>query len=219
MFPIPRITPVPYCASSPLGDSPIVAASCGNNPIPSSRPASPMTIPGDDALTLQHSPRRSGHFIPFTLFLTLLLIMLLSVSCGTTDVFEKNVNIPGHEWSSSFQPEIGFEIRDTTAFYNIYVVVRHTNAYRYNNLWVNLYVQLPDTTFRNRLDLRLATDDKGWLGSGMDDIYEHRILVNRNGPQQFIRPGRYVFRLEQIMREDPLQHVLNAGIRVEKLIN
>ncbi len=143
--------------------------------------------------------------------------LLFAASCATADVFEKNISIPNHEWSSSFQPEISFEIQDTVALYNIYVVLRHTNAYRYNNMWLNLYIQLPDTTFRNRLNLRLATDDKGWLGSGMDDIYEHRILVNRTGPQQFVRSGRYVFRLEQLMREDPLQHVLNAGIRVEKL--
>ncbi len=149
--------------------------------------------------------------------LYILLVLFFISSCGKIDVFEKNVTIPNREWNSSFKPEIQFEIADTTSLYNIYVVLRHTDAYRYNNIWLNLYVQPPrDTTFKNRLDLRLATDDKGWLGSGMDDIFEHRILVNKSGPQRFSKSGIYKFRIENIMREEPLEHVMNVGIRVEK---
>ncbi len=146
-------------------------------------------------------------------------LLLLIVSCQTIDVFEKNVTIPGAEWSSSFKPEISFEISDTTSSYNIYVVIRHLNAYRYNNIWMNLYTQVPgDTLRKQRLDLRLATDDKGWLGSGMDDIFEQRILIT-NTPLRLEKKGTYLFRLENIMREDPLQYVMNVGIRVEKVKN
>ena len=34
----------------------------------------------------------------------------------------------------------------------------------------------------------LATDDKGWLGSGMDDIFEHRIRIT-NQPVQLNKCG------------------------------
>lgn len=151
---------------------------------------------------------------PFYTYLAVIAVVV--ASCGTIDVFEKNVSIPSHEWSSGFKPVISFQITDTSSLYNIYVVVRHLNAYRYNNLYLNLYTQIPNDTLRKqRLDLRLATDDKGWLGSGMDDIFEHRILITQI-PQQLNRKGVYTFRLEQIMREDPLQYIMNVGIRVEK---
>jgi gliding motility-associated lipoprotein GldH len=141
----------------------------------------------------------------------------LFTSCTTTDVFEKNVTIPKHEWSSKFKPEIRFEITDTLSNYNIFAVIRHTDAYRYKNIWINMYMQMPgDTMIMQRLDLRLATDDKGWLGSGMDDIFEHRILVTQQ-PVLLKKAGSYLFRLENIMREDPLEHVMNVGIRVEKV--
>jgi gliding motility-associated lipoprotein GldH len=150
------------------------------------------------------------------LFGLLLSISLLS-ACETIDVFEKNVNIPNHEWSSTFKPEISFEVSDTTSLYDIYVVVRHTDAYRYKNMWLNVYTKIPgDTLLKQRLDLLLATDDKGWLGSGMDDIFEHRIRITSQ-PQKLTRSGIYIFRLEQIMREDPLRYVMNVGIRVEKV--
>jgi hypothetical protein len=47
----------------------------------------------------------------------------------------------------------------------------------------------------------------------MDDIYEHRIPL---GEPQSLKAGTYTFSLEQIMREDPLEHVLNVGLRLEK---
>ena len=147
----------------------------------------------------------------------LLVFISFVTSCETIGVFEKNVSIPNHEWNTAFKPEIAFEINDTTSFYNIYVVLRHTDAYRYKNIWMNVYTQVPgDTLRKQRLDLLLAADDKGWLGSGMDDVFEHRIRITSE-PQKLSKPGMYVFRLEQIMREDPLQHVMNAGIRVEKV--
>jgi gliding motility-associated lipoprotein GldH len=78
-------------------------------------------------------------------------------------------------------------------------------------------VQAPGGITRNRsVELKLATDDKGWLGSGMDDIYEHRVLVNTAGPEPLIA-GTYHFTLENIMRDDPLDHVMNIGIRLEKV--
>ena len=82
---------------------------------------------------------------------------------------------------------------------------------------MNIYTQVPgDTLLKQRLDLQLATDDKGWLGSGMDDIFEHRIRITKD-PQKLAKAGLYKFTLEQIMREEPLQHVMNVGIRVEKV--
>ena len=147
----------------------------------------------------------------------LLVFISLISACETIDVFEKNVSIPNHEWNSSLKPEINFEITDTTSLYNIYVVLRHTDAYRYKNIWVNIHTQVPgDTLLKQRLDLLLAADDKGWLGSGMDDIFEHRIRIT-SAPQKLSKPGLYRFRIEQIMREDPLPYVMNVGIRVEKV--
>jgi gliding motility-associated lipoprotein GldH len=137
------------------------------------------------------------------------------VSCTTVDLYEKTVAIPGHSWKSSFKPSFNFTIKDTSTPYQLYFVIRHNDKYSFNNIYVNLKIQLPgsDTTRTIRRDLTLATNEKGWLASGMDDIYEHRIKL---GETEMLRSGDYHFTLEQIMREDPLDNVLNVGIRVEK---
>lgn len=140
---------------------------------------------------------------------------VLLAGCTQLGVFEKNVSFKNHSWESSNHPSFTFTISDTTALYSLFVVIRHTDAYRFNNIWLKLSRQGPDTTYTQQLDLSLANTAQGWLGTGMDDIWEQRIPVT-DGAFRFRKSGNYTFTLEQIMRQDPLQHVLNAGIRVEK---
>lgn len=153
-----------------------------------------------------------------TLFRTSCIVLLASyifTACTTIDLYEKAVTIPGHQWSSSFKPSFEFTIKDTSAPYRLFLILRHNEKYNFNNLFVNVYVKGPgqDTTQKIQQDLVLATNDKGWLASGMDDIYEHRIQL---GSDQSLRAGNYTFTIEQIMREDPLENVLNVGLRIEK---
>jgi gliding motility-associated lipoprotein GldH len=136
-----------------------------------------------------------------------------------TGVYEKDITLPEQQWQGNYHPTFDFDIRedDTANRYNVYLVLRHTDAYNYNNIWIRGTVKQPgDPTARSeRYDLLLATNDKGWLGSGMDDIYEHRVQIQQE--TKFSHPGKYSFTLEQIMREDPLKHVLNVGVRIEKV--
>jgi gliding motility-associated lipoprotein GldH len=151
------------------------------------------------------------------IYLFIIVFSMLAACEPQPGTFEKNISIPGHAWSNQFQPTINFSIEDTISSYRIFIVIRHSDAYRYKNIWMNIGVQPPgDSTYYNRRNLTLANDSKGWLGSGMDDIYEHRILLNAQ-PYKFPRKGSYQFILQQIMREDPLENVLDAGIRIEKV--
>ncbi len=149
--------------------------------------------------------------------LLFLLLFIVVSSCGNIEVFEKNVAIPGQAWKSDFRPVIEFDISDTVSLYDIKVVVRHTDAYSYKNIWMNVAVQSPgDSGINNRMNLVLADDKQGWLGKGMDDIFENRVSLEPRA-RRFAKTGTYRFTLQQIMREDPLNHVMNVGIRVERV--
>lgn len=133
------------------------------------------------------------------------------------DVFEKNIQIPGHEWKWDYKPEIKFDITDTTTAYNIFITLRHTEAYEYRNIWLFVYSKQPgDTVFqKERIELTLQNTEGKWLSaSGMDDIWEHRVLLFQN--LKFKKSGSYSIQLEQNMRDNPLKHVMNAGVRIEK---
>ncbi|MDQ6844604.1 MAG: gliding motility lipoprotein GldH [Bacteroidota bacterium] len=149
--------------------------------------------------------------------ISVLLLTILSASCIKIDQFEKTVQIPTQEWFYNNIPTFTFHITDTTSPYNLYIVLRHTDSYDYKNIWLRLGSALPGDSMRfQNIDVTLASDANGWDGSGMDDIFEVRKNISR-GPVPFKKAGDYTFSVAQIMRENPLQHVMNVGIRVEKI--
>lgn len=137
-------------------------------------------------------------------------------ACGRINVYEENTPIPGYKWQQNFAAKGSFKIEDTTSAYSIYIVLRHTDAYKYNNIWLNVGMQPPgDTMFFQNVNLTLANDANGWEGSGMNDIWEVRKIVNGQ-PRRFIKAGEYKFSITQIMRDNPLPGIMSAGLRVQR---
>ena len=146
--------------------------------------------------------------------LSLLITTLLLCSCKQVELYERLTNIPGAQWQRSFVPTYKFDITDTTRYYSVFVVLRHSNSYPYRNIWLNVGIRNPQDSMRTQaFDLPLAASDK-WLGVGMDDIFERRVLLLPR-PVKFNKTGSIEFTLQQQMRIDPLPHILQAGIRVE----
>ena len=109
-------------------------------------------------------------------FCTFLLGLLLLAGCAKIDLYEKIVPIPGQAWQSSFQPSFQFQIEDTSTAYQLFLILRHNNMYGYNNIWLNVHRKSPDGKVSTvPYELQLATNDKGWLGEGMDDLYAYRM--------------------------------------------
>lgn len=154
--------------------------------------------------------------INFILFFLLFVpcILLLS-SCQTANLYEKVVAIPKQKWKSDYKPGFTFQITDTQSRYDIYIVLRHNEKYEFNNIWITLTYQLKGQAPANeQYELPLANNE-GWLGTAMDDLYEHRIRIT---PQEGIvlKAGEYNFTIGQMMRSDPLENILNVGLRIEK---
>ena len=136
-------------------------------------------------------------------------------ACNQASLFERLENIPDAEWKTGEILDFSIEIPDTTQNYYLIVTIRHTYKYAYRNVWVKLGLQQPGSdsiTYRD-FDLPLANNER-WLGVGMDDVYERRIRLFGK-PVRFTSTGTARFTLQQIMRDNPLKHVLQAGIRVE----
>lgn len=140
----------------------------------------------------------------------------LTSGCIGIDLYEKQVAIPSQKWSYDFTPEFNFEIKDTTSRFLIYITIRHTERYQFNNIWLKVGSKAPGDSIRvQNINLKLASSG-GWDGSGMGDIYEVRKLISP-GPVSFRKAGDYTFTISQIMREDPLKYIMNVGLRLEKV--
>lgn len=149
--------------------------------------------------------------------LLIILVCFYFISCAKIGVYEKIAPIPSQSWLYDYKPSFTFTITDTAAAYNVYIVVRHTDAYNYNNLWLSVTSKAPgDTLHSQNISIELGNDVKGWEGAGMDDIFEVRKNITP-GPVPFKKAGNYTFTIAQIMRENPLRHILNVGVMVEKV--
>jgi gliding motility-associated lipoprotein GldH len=155
---------------------------------------------------------------PKKIVLPLLAACIFLSACNTVDLYEKNTALPHHEWKTNYRPVYRFNITDTVSTYQLFITLRHDDQYHFNNIWMNLYAQAPGGKPQKfMLELPLATKESGWLGSAMDDLYDHRIALTLDPARfNFRHQGEYVFTLEQIMREDPLGNIFDVGIRLEK---
>ena len=157
----------------------------------------------------------------FLFYLGLFLLLITgNFSCTPLNLYERTVAIPAHEWKSSFIPQFYFLINDTSARYDLSITLRHRDLYHYNNIWLQINLLSPDGKQYNfQTEKQLGTNESGWLGTGMDDIYEHRISLQKELIENGVslrKKGRYTLSIKQIMREDPLEQVMNVGLRIEK---
>ena len=161
--------------------------------------------------------KHNKHF-PFSFFELLLLTFAVSVvvsGCDSKRVFEKNQKIPDRSWNENAAIQFDVSIEDTLQYYNIYINVRNADTYRFSNLYLFVTTKLPQGQIeRDTVQLILADEKGKWLGSGLGDIFENRILFKEKF--RFINKGNYNFKLEQAMRLNPLPGILDAGIRIEK---
>ncbi len=148
-------------------------------------------------------------------FILLSMFFVLS-ACETKQLFEQSTIYPNHNWPSKQATSYQFTITDTAASYKLFFVIRHHNAYHYKNIWLDISIKSPAHIVTKQVaNLNLADDAKGWLGSGMDDIFDQRIQI---GTAAFhFNKGLNEISIQHTMREDPLENILSTGIRVEKV--
>ena len=144
-----------------------------------------------------------------------ILYLLCMAGCKTDDLAERIDFIKNQQWSNSQLVHYTFNIEDTSTNYLLYFTFRHFNAYHYKNVWIQITHISPNNINNEvKYEIPLAKDDEGWLGEGMYDIYYHKVLLDKK-PFHF-QKGKHQFIIKHIMRENPLQYVLNCGFRIEK---
>lgn len=137
--------------------------------------------------------------------------------CEQSRVFDKNVAIGKEGWFYGEPLLFEVYINDTAYSYNMYVNIRHTDEFPYNNMWLNLQTTLPDNTITtSKIDVPLSEPEGAWTGNCIDGICYNTVLIQKNF--RFPAEGKYIFTLEQDMRMNPIPALLDVGIRVEKCI-
>ena len=147
-------------------------------------------------------------------FVALITLLVIIVSCDRQRVFEEYQSIENNQWDLNKPLVFLVDIQDTGAWYNIYLNVRNAGFYGFSNLFLFINTRLPGGMLqRDTVECTLAAPDGRWLGDGLGDLWDNRILFKEN--VSFPLAGEYRFELIQAMRINPLPGIMDAGIRIE----
>jgi gliding motility-associated lipoprotein GldH len=146
----------------------------------------------------------------------ILIGLLLLSACDSNRLYEKNLAIDKSEWHRSEKALFEFEVKDTSARYNILLNFRHSGNYSYKNLY--LFTKTKSPTGKIAIDTAqmVFADEKGhWMGKGIGDIYDYQFKFKKG--VTFPDSGNYQFEIEQAMRDEVLPNVTDIGLRIEKV--
>lgn len=158
----------------------------------------------------------SGNCLPFQnrLFILLCFLFLLT-ACDKGVVFSKYEKFEENEWFAKNKVNFEIEITDAQSLHDVSIMVRHADAYPYNNLFLFLYTKYPDGKLTtDTLECILANNKGEWLGNGAGDIFDITIPLKKN--VRFPLAGKYSFTFEQAMRTDPLPLIMDFGFEIKK---
>lgn len=146
----------------------------------------------------------------------LLVLMLAVTACDNPNaVVDVQQPIEESNWTYSQKIKIPVKIEDNRIPYNVYINLRHTDDYKYANIYIRIREIGPGKINKAyRKEFTLANPDGEWLGTGSGNLYSYQLPLMRN--YRFPQKGTYVFILEQNMRDNPLREISDAGLRVEK---
>ncbi len=160
-------------------------------------------------------------------WLCIITLSLGFISCDSNRVFDEYKSV-SNQWNKS--EIIPFEItpKDSINPYNLFVNIRNTNDYKYNNLFLIVQMDYPNgRVTKDTLEYQMAERNGELLGSGFTDVKENKLWYKGHENQfVFEESGAYKVSIQHAMRENGkvngieyLEGITDVGFRVENVTN
>jgi gliding motility-associated lipoprotein GldH len=150
----------------------------------------------------------------FKVFL-LFFVSFLVCSC-TSSEYEKSYHIDDESWTVENTLQFNIDVHDTYHRYNLYFNIRNSDVYSYSNIYMFVNVLYPDNTLMVDTVEGILADSKGkWLGKGSGKYRSSKFLYKSN--VAFPQTGKYVFTVEQAMRDEALKGIASVGVEMKKI--
>lgn len=151
--------------------------------------------------------------------LVIILAVVITVffsACNQNVIYSKYETLPEEGWKSENKLTYEVEVTDVNCLNNVYLTVRHADAYPYSNLFVFLTTTYPNGKMSvDTCELILANNKGEWQGDGAGEIWDNKIPLKQN--MRFPQTGKYTFTFEQGMRSNPLPMIMDFGMVIEKV--
>lgn len=156
---------------------------------------------------------------------SLFLFIILCSSCDSRDVvFNQSETLGGH-WDSNQFVTFHLPEMDSITNYNLFLNLRNTNAYQFNNIFLIVSMEFPHgKSVVDTLEYRMANPDGSWMGQGIGNIKESKLWYKEN--VRFFEEGTYTVKVAHAMRNNGevegvknLKGIVDVGFTVEKSSN
>ncbi len=150
-----------------------------------------------------------------TAFFLALGIAFLFVSCTDNIIYHQYVDINKNGWHQDSAAVFNVNIEDTIGDYDVIIDIRHKDNYPYQNLYLFVYSDSPDSVcVGDTLNCFLADNQGRWGGTGIGSVKNLPFLYMSD--IKFPVKGTYTFKIKQGMREKLLEGVSNIGLKIQK---
>ena len=133
----------------------------------------------------------------------LVFLLVVFVSCQNDTKKEVYHSFKNNTWNTDSIVFLEFDNIDTTSSHDLYLMIRHTTNFKFQNLFLF-------TNFENQqdtLELFLSEKNGRWLGKGFGEIKELKIKIKEN--VNFKESQNQMFSVEQAMRYEDLEKIIN----------
>ncbi len=149
-----------------------------------------------------------------------LIVLVLFVSCDSNTVVSKSKSLSGN-WNKDEAINFTFPQLDSIKDYNLFINVRNTNDYKYNNIFLIVSINFPHgKTITDTLEYKMANPDGSWLGTGIGSIKENKLWYKEN--VSFLEEGNYRISIMHAVRNNNniegvtnLEGITDIGFSIE----
>jgi len=150
-------------------------------------------------------------------------VMVLFISCDSNTVFSESRSLSG-VWNKNETISFSLPQLDTLKRYNVFVNLRNTNDYHFNNIFLIVSIDFPHgKTITDTLEYKMANPDGTWLGSGIGNIKENKLWFKEK--VSFLEKGNYKLRINHAVRNNGnvegvtnLEGITDIGYSIEEIL-
>ncbi len=150
----------------------------------------------------------------------ILLVVITFIACDSKTVVSETRTLSG-DWGKNDVIEFTIPKLDSLKKYNMFLHVRNTNDYPFNNIFIIASINFPHgKVITDTLEYRMAESDGTWLGTGVGSVKESKLWYKEN--ISFFETGNYVLRVSQAVRNNgdvggvsQLRGITDVGYSIE----
>ena len=142
-------------------------------------------------------------------------LFLLLAACGPNYSAESEITMDEQGWFYQDSLVAPFNIEDTSAIYNLYLLLDHQTSFPFQNFYVRIHTTFPGgERLSEQLSLEIAGKAGNWLGECNSSECSLRIPLQEGA--YFNQAGDYRITIEQFSRRNPLPGLQRVAFALEK---